>query len=121
MNRLAILAAAGCLGLALTGAAFAQGASSPDPLTLPGKSSDNNTVTVPGTLERPAPSPDGDPRTPQQRRRDARAFDRCVAKVQDRLEEAHSANPVMDDPEGYCSQRLGMRDRDSVPASRLRR
>ena len=121
MKRFTAVLAAGILGSVLASAALAQTPSSgQDPLTLPTKS-DPNTVTVPGTLERPAPSPDGDPRTPQQRTRDRRAFDKCVSRVQDRLEDSIGANPVMDSPEDYCSRRMGMKDRNAVPASRYRR
>jgi len=121
VRTLAIAVMAGALFAAgLHGTALAQGATTPDPVTLPEKNT-SETVVVPGTLERPLPPPDGDPRTPQQRRRDARAYDRCVSKAQSRMEDITSANPVADNPEDYCSRRLGMKDRDALPDSRLRR
>ncbi|MDX2198784.1 MAG: hypothetical protein SF069_07415, partial [Phycisphaerae bacterium] len=76
---------------------------------------------VPGTIDRPVVSPDGDPRTPDQRRRDARAYDRCINRAAARQSENAMANPVGADPEEYCRERLGMVSRDAIPDSRLKR
>lgn len=107
------------LALSLIGAtAFAQSARAPDPLTLPKGSGDE--VIVPGTVEREVKLPEGDVRSTRQRARDRARFDRCVMRVQDRDTDSPSANPVGIAPEEYCSQRLGMRDRNSAPDRKSR-
>jgi hypothetical protein len=92
-------------------------------ITLPPKETppDDDTITVPGAIDRPVEAPDGDPRTPGQRRSDARAYDRCINKAASRQSDNAVANPVGADPEDYCRQRMGMASRDSVPDSRLKR
>jgi hypothetical protein len=82
---------------------------------------DDDSIIVQGTLERPVAPPDGDFRTPDQRRRDARAYDRCINRVSGRQSENAVANPVAADPEEYCRTRLGMASRTSIPDSRLKR
>ena len=92
-------------------------------ITLPPKETppDDDTINVPGAIDRPVEAPDGDPRTPGQRRSDARAYDRCINKAASRQSDNAVANPVGADPEDYCRQRMGMASRDSVPDSRLKR
>jgi hypothetical protein len=116
MMRPIVLALALSLGGA---AAFAQSARAPDPVTLPQKGA-NDEVVVPGTVEREVKLPDGDVRSTRQRARDRARFDRCVMRVQDRDIDSPSANPVGIAPEEYCSQRLGMRDRNSAPDRKSR-
>lgn len=84
---------------------------------------DDDSVTVPGTVDRPVAPPDGDFRTPDQRRRDARSYDRCINKASARESDADRAtsNPVTADPKEYCRTRLGMSGRNAIPDSRLRR
>lgn len=82
---------------------------------------DDDSINVPGTLERPVAPPDGDFRTPDQRRRDARAYDRCINRAASRQSDNAIANPVGADPEEYCRSRMGMASRDSIPDSRLKR
>jgi hypothetical protein len=114
-----IRSAAAALALAFLGAtAFAQSARDPDPVALP-KGKDE--VTVPGVIEREVKAPDGDPRSARQRARDRARFDRCVMRVNDRESDSPSANPVSIAPEEYCSQKLGMRDRNSAPDRKARR
>jgi len=125
------LAAAAVIVAGLLGAGMATtGAVAQDSgiITLPSqpkqqRSDDDNTVTVPGTVDRPVAPPDGDFRTPDQRRRDARAFDRCINKASARESDADrsTANPVSADPTEYCRSRLGMSNRNDIPSSRLRR
>jgi hypothetical protein len=94
--------------LTVTGAALAQPASTtrePD-------------IIVPTTRERPVEAPNEDPRPAFERRRDRSAFDRCVMRLEAKQSESNAANPVAASPEEYCGQRLGMRDRDSVPDRR---
>jgi len=92
-------------------------------ITLPPKEPPpgDDTITVPGAIDRPVEAPDGDPRTPGQRRSDARAYDRCINKAASRQSDNAVANPVGADPEDYCRERMGMASRDSVPDSRLKR
>lgn len=125
MNRIRLLAvavvAAGLLGGGLL-ASQAVAQDSGAVITLPPKEEpDDGTVNVPGTIDRPVVAPDGDPRTPDQRRRDARAYDRCVNKAAARQADNDRANPVGSDPEEYCRARMGMASRDSIPDSRLKR
>jgi hypothetical protein len=112
------LAAATVAAVALAGVALAQ-TSATDPLILPQKGASDE-VTVPGTIEREVQAPQGDPRSARQRARDRARFDRCVMKLNDRESESPSANPVSLSPEEYCSQRLGMRDRNAEPDRRNR-
>lgn len=126
MNRIRLLAvavvAAGLLGGGLM-ASQAVAQDSGAVITLPPKEKepDDGSVNVPGTIDRPVVAPDGDPRTPDQRRRDARAYDRCVNKAAARQSDNARANPVGADPEEYCRSRLGMASRNSIPDSRLKR
>jgi hypothetical protein len=82
---------------------------------------DDGSITVPGVLDRPVTPPDGDFRTPDQRRRDARAYDRCINRAAARQSDNAFGNPVGADPEEYCRARMGMASRDSIPDSRLKR
>ncbi len=122
--RLAIgaLLAATLFGAGLVGTA-ATAQDSGAVITLPPKETppDDDTITVPGALDRPLEAPDGDPRTPGQRRSDARAYDRCINKAASRQSDNAVANPVGADPEEYCRSRMGMANRDAVPDSRLKR
>lgn len=77
-------------------------------------------VVVPGVRERQVPAPGGDPRSRAERMQDIRAWDRCVMSVQGAAE-ADPMRPQLVTPEDYCSQSLGMSDRNSVPQSRLER
>lgn len=126
MTRIRILAAAVVAAGLLGGGLLASQAVAQDSgavITLPPKEEepDDGSVNVPGTVDRPVAAPDGDPRTPDQRRRDARAYDRCVVKAQNRQSDNARANPVGADPEEACRARLGMSSRDSIPDSRLKR
>jgi hypothetical protein len=51
---------------------------------------------------------------------DIRAWDQCVTRVQAAFE-SDPMSPQLDSPEEYCSQSLGMSDRDAVPLSRTER
>lgn len=114
-----IRTAAVILALAFAGsAAFAQSAT--DPLVLPQKGGNSDDIVVPGTVEREVKLPDGDIRSSRQRARDRARFDRCVMKINDRESESPNANPVSTSPEEYCSQRLGMRDRNTAPDRKSR-
>lgn len=114
MIRLAVAIAA----LAFAGAAaFAQPV---DPIILPQKGAPSDEVVVPGTVEREVELPQGDIRSARQRARDRSKFDRCVMRINDRESDSPGANPVAVSPEEYCSQRLGMRDRNSPPDRRNR-
>jgi hypothetical protein len=127
MNRIR-MAAAAVLFAGLTGVGFiASSAVAQDTgvITLPAppkeEEPDDDSVVVPGTIDRPAVSPDGDPRRPDERRRDARAYDRCISKAAAKQADNDRANPVGLDPEEYCRARMGMASRDSIPDSRLKR
>jgi hypothetical protein len=116
-----IRTAAVVLALTFAGtAAFAQSATTPDPLVLPQKGGNSDEVVVPGSVERPVELPNGDVRSTRQRARDRARFDRCVQHVTDRESESPGANPVASSPEEYCSSRLGMRDRNAAPERRTR-
>lgn len=126
MTRIRILAAAVVAAGLFGGGLLASQAVAQDSgavITLPPKDEqpDDGSVNVPGALDRPVVAPDGDPRTPDQRRRDARAYDRCVNKAAARQADTDRANPVGADPEEYCRARMGMASRDSIPDSRLKR
>ncbi|MBL8559370.1 MAG: hypothetical protein JNM47_11655 [Hyphomonadaceae bacterium] len=82
---------------------------------------DDGSINIPGAIDRPVVAPDGDPRTPDQRRRDARAYDRCINRAAAKQSEIGIANPVAQDPEEYCRSRMGMASRNAVPDSRLKR
>lgn len=86
----------------------------------------NADIIIPGQRERPVdPIPGEDPRSDQQRAEHIRAWDRCVTAGQRRQEDmlggAGSASPVASTPEEYCSSRLGMSGRNSIPESWSRR
>jgi len=122
------LAAFAVLAVGLLGAGFTgPGAVAQDTgvITLPAPPKeaepDDDSIDVPGTLERPVAPPDGDVRTPDQRRRDARAYDRCINRAAARQSENSSANPVSANPEEVCRARMGMASRSSIPDARLRR
>lgn len=95
------------VALAVIGAAMAQPVETTNP-----------DIVVPGKKERPVEAPDDDPRPALERRRDRAAFDRCVMRLEAKQSENSFANPVAASPEEYCGQRLGMRDRNSVPDRR---
>jgi hypothetical protein len=126
MTRIRILAAAVIAAGFLGGGLLASQAAAQDSgavITLPPKDEepDDGSVNVPGAIDRPVEAPDGDPRTPDQRRRDARAYDRCINKAAARQADNDRANPVSNSPEEYCRTRLGMSGPNSVPDSRLKR
>jgi hypothetical protein len=64
--------------------------------------------------------PSGDPRTVTERMQDINAWDRCVTHVQAAFE-SDPLRPQLQSPEDYCSQSLGMANRDAVPESRMHR
>ncbi len=123
--RLAVAAvlAAGVLGAGLLGASALAQDSGVITLPAPPKEPepDDGSIDVPGALDRPVAPPDGDFRTPDQRRRDARAYDRCINRAAARQSDNAVGNPVGADPEEYCRSRMGMASRDSIPDSRLKR
>lgn len=120
------LAAAAVLAASLFGAglvgttAIAQDSGAVIALPPKNPPPDDGAIVVPGAIDRPVASPDGDPRTPNQRRRDARAYDRCINKAVGRQSDNAVANPVAQDPEEYCRSRLGMANRNDVPDSRYK-
>ena len=73
-------------------------------------------VVVPGQVERQVRAPD-DPRSTSERMQDINAWDRCVTHVQAAFE-SDPMRPQLDSPEDYCSQSLGMANRNAVPESR---
>jgi hypothetical protein len=77
-------------------------------------------IIVPGVRERQVQPPRGDPRSTSERMEDIRAWDQCVTRVQAAFE-SDPMSPQLDSPEEYCSQSLGMSDRDAVPLSRTER
>jgi hypothetical protein len=82
--------------------------------------SDGDDIIVPGQAQEQVRAPDGDFRSREQRNEDIRAWDRCVSSVQ-AVFERDPMRPQLNSPEDYCSQSLGMSDRDAIPESRLRR
>lgn len=77
-------------------------------------------IVVPGVRERQVEPPRGDPRSTSERMTDIRAWDQCVTRVQAAYE-SDPMSPQLDSPEEYCSQSLGMSNRDAVPLSRTER
>jgi hypothetical protein len=77
-------------------------------------------IIVPGVRERQVQPPRGDPRSTSERMEDIRAWDQCVTRVQAAFE-SDPMSPQLDSPEEYCSQSLGMAERDAVPLSRTER
>jgi hypothetical protein len=77
-------------------------------------------IVVPAERERQVPVPNGDPRSASERMQDVRAWDRCVTQVQSAFE-SDPMRPQLESPEEYCSQSLGMSNRDSIPLSRQER
>jgi hypothetical protein len=77
-------------------------------------------IIVPGVRERQVQPPRGDPRSTSERMEDIRAWDQCVTRVQAAFE-SDPMSPQLDSPEEYCSQSLGMADRDAIPISRTER
>jgi hypothetical protein len=114
------LVACAVFALSIGTAAFAQQSGSPDPLVLPEKGRNSDEIVVPGTSEKEVELPQGDVRSAFQRSRDRARFDRCVMRASARENDDPGANPVASSPEEYCSQRLGMRDRNSPPDRRAR-
>jgi hypothetical protein len=96
--------------------ALAAGALAQDEAPPPPPPSDGG-VTVPGIIERPVPTPPGDARTPRQRMRDIRNWDRCVLRAQAQAD-TDPMRPQLETPEDYCRERLGMADRLAVPFDR---
>lgn len=82
--------------------------------------SDDDDIIVPGQAQEQVRAPDGDFRSREQRNEDIRAWDRCVSSVQ-AVFERDPMRPQLNSPEDYCSQSLGMADRDAIPESRLQR
>jgi len=82
--------------------------------------SDDDDIIVPGQAREQVRAPDGDFRSREQRNEDIRAWDRCVSSVQ-AVFERDPMRPQLNSPEDYCSQSLGMSDRDAIPESRLQR
>ncbi|MBT9446132.1 MAG: hypothetical protein IV086_10575 [Hyphomonadaceae bacterium] len=119
----AAVLAVGLLGAGLVGAAAMAQDSGVITLPAPPKEPepDDDAINVPGALDRPVAPPDGDFRTPGQRRSDARAYDRCINRAASRQSDNAVANPVGADPEEYCRSRMGMASRDSIPDSRPKR
>lgn len=78
---------------------------------------DAGDVVVPGVRERQVQPPQGDPRSVSERMEDIRSWDQCVTRVQAAFE-SDPMNPQLDSPEEYCSQSLGMTNRNAVPLSR---
>lgn len=74
-------------------------------------------IVVPGVIERPVPTPPGDARSPEQRMRDIRAWDRCVIRAQG-IADSDPTRYQAETPEELCRRSLGMNDRLSIPASR---
>lgn len=81
---------------------------------------DASDIIVPGVRERQVQPPRGDPRSTSERMEDIRAWDQCVTRVQAAFE-SDPMSPQLDSPEEYCSQSLGMPNRDAVPLSRTER
>jgi hypothetical protein len=81
---------------------------------------DAGDVVVPGVRERQVQPPQGDPRSVSERMEDIRSWDQCVTRVQAAFE-SDPMNPQLDSPEEYCSQSLGMANRNAVPLSREER
>lgn len=77
-------------------------------------------IVVPAERERQVPVPNGDPRSSAERMQDVRAWDRCVTNVQSAFE-SDPMRPQLESPEEYCSQSLGMANRNSIPLSRQER
>lgn len=65
-------------------------------------------------------TPPGDPRTASERMQDINSWDRCVSHVQAAFE-SDPMRPQLQTPEEYCSQSLGMANRDAIPISRQSR
>jgi hypothetical protein len=82
--------------------------------------SDGDDIIVPGQAQEQVRAPDGDFRSREQRNEDIRAWDRCVSSVQ-AVFERDPMRPQLNSPEDYCSQSLGMNDRNAIPESRLQR
>lgn len=97
----------------------APGVSAP-PRPQPVSRDDDDTVVVPGQVERQVEPPQGDPRSVAERMQDINAWDRCVTNVQ-AVYERDPMRPQLQSPEEYCAQSLGMAERDAVPVSRLER
>lgn len=97
----------------------APGVSAP-PRPQPVSRDDDDTVVVPGQVERQVEPPQGDPRSSAERMQDINAWDRCVTNVQ-AVYERDPMRPQLQSPEEYCAQNLGMANRNAVPVSRTER
>jgi hypothetical protein len=113
--RMLLGGAALALALAASGAAAAQSASPPQTINTPSSPGVSEDVII-APQQRRATPPDGDPRSIGEKRAHQAAYDKCVLSAK----EPDMAHPVDSSPEEYCSQRLGMSDRNSVPNSVLR-
>jgi hypothetical protein len=78
---------------------------------------DDDTVVVPGQVERQVEPPQGDPRSVAERMQDINSWDRCVTNVQS-VYERDPMRPQLQSPEEYCAQSLGMANRGAIPVSR---
>lgn len=108
----------GALAAFALSTAYAQTAHAQDePVAAPSPESRPGDVVVRGAIERPVPTPPGDPRTDAQRMQDVRAWDRCVMQAQS----AADTDPTRyqaDSPEELCRRNLGMADRTALPVRR---
>ncbi|QGZ93211.1 hypothetical protein [Terricaulis silvestris] len=89
----------------------------PAPVAIDTARRSGSDIIVPGVRERQVQPPRGDPRSTSERMEDIRAWDQCVTRVQAAFE-SDPMSPQLDSPEEYCSQSLGMAERDAVPLSR---
>ena len=92
----------------------------PAPVAVDTSRRSGSDIVVPGVRERQVQPPRGDPRSTSERMEDIRAWDQCVTRVQAAFE-SDPMSPQLDSPEDYCSQSLGMNNRDAVPLSRTER
>jgi hypothetical protein len=95
----------------------APGVSAP-PRPQPVSREDDDTVVVPGQVERQVEPPQGDPRSVAERMQDINSWDRCVTNVQS-VYERDPMRPQLQSPEEYCAQSLGMANRGAIPVSRV--
>lgn len=82
--------------------------------------SDDEDIVVPGQAQEQVIAPEGDFRSRAERMEDIRSWDRCITSVQ-AVYERDPMRPQLTSPEDYCSQSLGMADRNSIPDSRMDR
>lgn len=82
--------------------------------------SDDDDIVVPGQAQEQVIAPEGDFRSRAERVEDIRSWDRCITSVQ-AVYESDPMRPQLTSPEDYCSQSLGMANRDAIPDSRMDR